>query len=137
MLLRPVRWDDFYDEVGRSTVWLVRNLTRLRRRIPELRDGDHFFYNDWERYQSLGLLLFSRSSGTQFTLVALNFSSTDQVVSFWFPVSGDYREQLHGNASDDLLGVAAGAEVRLSVPSNYGRVWRMSSGAGVRRAALE
>jgi hypothetical protein len=126
MLLRPVRWDDFYDEVGRSTIWLVRNLIRVRRQIPELRNGDHFFYNDWGQYQSLGLLLFSRSAGSRFTMVALNFSSTDQVVSFRFPLSGDYHEQLHGNPGDDLLGIAAGAEVHLPVPSNYGRIWRNS-----------
>jgi 1,4-alpha-glucan branching enzyme len=126
MLLRPVRWDDFYDEVGRSTIWLVRNLIRLRRQIPELRNGDHFFYNDWGQYQSLGLLLFSRSAGSGFTLVALNFSDADQVVSFQLPAGGDYREQLHGNEIDRLPGVAAGAEVRLSVPSNYGRIWRNS-----------
>jgi 1,4-alpha-glucan branching enzyme len=126
MLLRPVRWDDFYDDVGRSTIWLVRNLIRLRRQIPELRNGDHFFYNDWGQYQSQGLLLFSRSAGSGFTLVALNFSDADQVVSFRIPVAGDYREQLHGNSSDDFAGVAAGSQVRLSVPSNYGRIWRNS-----------
>src|SRR5262249_42490584 len=126
MLLRPVRWDYFYDEVGKGTVGLVRALILLRRRAPELRSGDHFFYNDWGRYQSRRLLLFSRSTADQFILVALNFSDTDQVVSFSFPAGGDYREQLHGNASDDLLGVAANTDVRLQVPSNYGRVWRKS-----------
>jgi len=124
MLLRPVRWDYFYGDVGRSTVGLVRRLISLRRQTPELRNGDHFFYNDWGRYQSRGLLLFSRSRVDQFTLVALNFSDADQIVSFWFPTSGDYRELIHGSANDQLTSVAANTEISLHIPSNYGRVWR-------------
>jgi maltooligosyltrehalose trehalohydrolase len=126
MLLRPVRWDYFYGDVGRSTVGLVRRLISLRRQTPELRNGDHFFYNDWGRYQSRGLLLFSRSRADQFTLVALNFSDADQIVSFWFPTSGDYRELIHGSANDQLTSVAANTEISLHIPSNYGRVWRKS-----------
>jgi 1,4-alpha-glucan branching enzyme len=124
MLLRPVRWDYFYDDVGKSTIRLVRRLAALRRQTPELRRGDHNFHNDWVRCQSRGLLLFSRSLPGQFTLVALNFGDTDQLTSFWFPLAGTYRELLHGNPADDLPGVVANSEVRLTIPSNYGRIWR-------------
>jgi 1,4-alpha-glucan branching enzyme len=123
MLLRPVRWDYFYDGVGESIIGLIRKVIRLRRNNDEYRTGQHYFYNDWDRYQSKGLLLFSRIKGNRFSLVALNFSDTDQVVPFWFPIAGNYVEQLHGNASNLLSGVAALTEVSLQVPANYGRIW--------------
>jgi hypothetical protein len=123
MLFRPVRWDYFYDDIGKSTVGLVRRLLRLRRQRAEFRGGQHFFYNDWNRYQSLGLLLFSRATANSFSLVALNFSDADQTVPFWFPTAGTYAEQLIGNASDLLQNVRALTQVDLTIPSNYGRIW--------------
>jgi hypothetical protein len=51
-MFRPVRWDYFYTPVGKSTVRLVRSLIKIRRSSPQLRKGDHFFYNDPDRYQS-------------------------------------------------------------------------------------
>jgi maltooligosyltrehalose trehalohydrolase len=123
MLLRPVRWDYFYDEIGKSTVQLVRKLLRLRHQHEEFRVGEHFFYNDWARYQSRGLLLFSRAVGNRFSLVALNFSDFDQTVPFWFPIAGNYAEQL--SAKNSLQNVPALTEVSLQIPSNYGRVWSL------------
>ena len=124
MLFRPVRWDYFYDDIGKSTVRLVRNLLRLRRQMPELREGDYFFYNDWGRYQSKGLLLFSRATPAHFTLVALNLSDDDQSINFNFPRAGNYDEMLHGNSGDALTGITANAGTPLRIPSNYGRIWR-------------
>jgi len=123
MLFRPVRWDYFYDYVGTSTVALVRKLLRLRRQRPEFRAGQHFFYNDWDRYQSRGLLLFSRAAAGSFSLVALNFGDADQTVPFWFPTAGSYAEQLHGNPSDLLQDVTPAAATSLTIPGNYGRIW--------------
>jgi maltooligosyltrehalose trehalohydrolase len=127
MLLRPVRWDYFYDEIGRQMIGLVRTLLRLRRDGPQFRQGDHYFYDQWDRYQSRGVLLFSRQHAGTFSLVALNFDDADQRVPFWFPAGGDYQEELHGH--DTLRGVAEGAQQWLTVPSNYGRVWTRRAGA--------
>jgi hypothetical protein len=88
MLFRPVRWDYFYDPVGQALVGLVRKLTRLRRGLPQLRQGDHYFYNHHDRYQSGNVLVFSRRLGNNFTLVALNFGPQDQTVPFAFPLAG-------------------------------------------------
>lgn len=121
-LLRPLRWDYFYDQPGRDTLALVRRLTSLRRREEQLRRGACFFFDDWHRYQSRGLLLFARHLGEQYTLVAVNTSDEDQAAPFWFPGAGDYREELHGGGLD-LRGVEALREVTLTIPSNYGRVW--------------
>lgn len=119
-LLRPVRWNFFYDEAGQGTIALVRRLLALRRARPEFRGGEFFFYDDPQRYQNRGVLLYSRSSGNSFSLVAVNFTAQDVTVPFWFPGAGPYDEKLHG---DDNLGAAPLAQQFLTIPSRYGRVW--------------
>jgi maltooligosyltrehalose trehalohydrolase len=127
MLLRPMRWDYFYDEIGKRLVKLTRDLLRLRRDLPQLRTGSYFFFDDWDRYQSRGLLLFARYTDSRYTLVALNTSDSEQTVPFWFPFGGRFREELHGGALD-LQGVQAWQPTSLTIPSNYGRIWT-SAGA--------
>ena len=73
MLFRPVRWDYFYDPIGKRVIWLVRRLLQIRRQA-QFRHGEHYFYNDYGRYQSKGVLLFSRKADQSFSLVALNFT---------------------------------------------------------------
>jgi hypothetical protein len=48
-------------------------------------------------------------------------------VPFAFPISGDFREKLHGD--DTLVGVGAGMERERRTPGNYGRVWTVETGA--------
>lgn len=124
-LLRPMRWQYIYDDIGRATLRLVRRLLRLRREREELRRGEVFFFNDPARYQDQGLLLFARWLGSHYTLVALNMSGSERRVPFWFPIAGSYLEQLHGAEDPRLhLGdVSAWEETWLTLPSNYGRVW--------------
>jgi maltooligosyltrehalose trehalohydrolase len=121
-LLRPLRWDYFYDTAGQPIVGLVRKLARIRQNRSHIRRGAFFFFNHWDRYQRAGALLFARYEGAQYTLVAINTSDTDQTVPFWFPIGGDYVEELHGGALD-LKGVPALGEVALTIPSHYGRIW--------------
>jgi maltooligosyltrehalose trehalohydrolase len=121
-LLRPLRWDYFYDGAGQPIVRLVRKLLRIRRDCSHIRRGSYFFFNDWDRYQRLGILVFARYDNTQYTLVAVNTSDSDQTVSFWFPIGGDYVEELHGGGLD-LKNVPVLQEVAVTVPSHYGRIW--------------
>jgi maltooligosyltrehalose trehalohydrolase len=121
-LLRPMPWELFYDRQGRSVLSLVRRLTRVRRARAELQHGDYYFYNDWERYQSHGVLLFSRSTAEQFSLVGLNFTDADVSVPFTPPRGGRFREQLH---DQDHFDAEAGEQRWLTLPSNYGRVWSL------------
>jgi len=121
-LLRPPRWDFFYDLPGQRLVSLVRKLLRIRRDRAHLRHGNYFFFNEWDKYLSRGLLLFARYSGAQYTLVAVNTSDSEQIVPFWFPIGGDYVEELHGGVLN-LPGVVALREMPLTVPSHYGRIW--------------
>ncbi|WP_245427621.1 alpha-amylase family glycosyl hydrolase [Bradyrhizobium sp. MOS003] len=123
-LLRPMRWDFFYDESGRPIVSLIRRLLRIRRQRDHIRQGAYFFFNDWDRYQQFGVLLFARYAGAQYTLVAVNFSDTDRTVPFWFPMAGDYVEELHGGALD-LRNVLSLRQVDLDIPSHYGRIWTL------------
>jgi 1,4-alpha-glucan branching enzyme len=120
-ILRPVRWNFFYDEAGRGIVTLVRKLLALRKARPELRGGDFYFYDERDRYQNRGVLMYSRWSGSSFTLVGVNFTASDVTVPFWFPGSGPYTERLHG--TDSVPAAAPLTERALTIPSNYGQVW--------------
>ncbi len=121
-LLRPLRWDYFYDTAGQSIVQLVRKLIRIRRDRSQIRRGAFFFFNSRERYQRAGVVLFARFDGPQYTLVGVNTSDTDQTVPFWFPVGGDYAEELHGGDLD-LHAIQPLQETVLTIPSHYGRIW--------------
>lgn len=122
MLFRPVHWDYFYSGEGRSMVNLTRKLLKLRKENVQFRDGDHFFYNHYDNYQSKGCLLYSRANNGRFSLVALNFSDETQWVPFEFPFDGEYEESVHGG-SLSLSGISEGQQSWLELPSNYGRVW--------------
>jgi hypothetical protein len=45
-------------------------------------------------------LLFARIEDARYTLVAVNTSDVEQTVPFWFPIAGDYVEELHGGSLD-------------------------------------
>ncbi|NYT08369.1 MAG: alpha-amylase [Methanosarcinales archaeon] len=124
VMFRPMRWDYFYDPIGKRTIWLTRRLMKLRRKAQFLR-GEHWFYDDPERYQSRGLLLFSRRAGDAFSLVALNFTDSDQKAYFSVPLGGDYYEEIHG---EDSFRAGAGEWLEICIPSNYGRIWTVEGG---------
>ena len=113
----------FYDSIGKKMIALVRKLIKLRRTLPQFRYGEHFFYNHYDRYQSKGLMLFSRRYNNDFSLIALNFSDQEQTVPFAFPFGGDYREEFH--EYDNLKEIVGGEDSWLTVPSNYGRIWTL------------
>ena len=125
LMFRPVRWDYFYDPIGKSMISLVRKLIRIRRNRIQMRRGEHYFYNHFNRYQSKGVMMFARCHEEHFSLVALNFSDRDQRVTFSFPFAGNYREELHGE--DNLVDIAEKQVEWLVVPSNYGRIWTIES----------
>lgn len=123
-MFRPMRWEYFYDSVGKNMVGLIRKLVRVRKAGEQFRAGEHFFHND-DEYISRGVLLFSRKMNGTFSLTALNFSDAEQTVSYAFPINGNYMEELHGREGADinLWNIQAGSEIQLPIPANYGRVW--------------
>jgi maltooligosyltrehalose trehalohydrolase len=124
-LLRPLRWDFFYDSPGQQLVQLVRKLLRIRRDRLQIRRGTYFFFNDWDRYLSRRVLLFARYRGAQYTLVAINTGDSDQTVPFWFPIGGSYSEELHGGDLG-LKEIVPLQQAWLTIPSHYGRIWTAS-----------
>lgn len=119
--LRPVRWELFYTDEGKSIITLYRKLLALRNKEDVFRRGSYYFFNDGGQYQSKGLLFFKRSLNGTVAIVAVNFSDYEQTVNFTFESGGDYFEQLH--QTDKLLNIVDNDTRELRVPSNYGKVW--------------
>jgi len=124
MLYRPMRWNYFYDNDGQPIIRLVRKLTKIRRGGKQFSDGQHYFYNDYNNFNSKGLLAFSRQLGNSFSLIVVNFTGQLQTTSFAFPISGNYVEQIEG--AQNLANVAANVAQTLIVPSNYGCIWTVT-----------
>jgi maltooligosyltrehalose trehalohydrolase len=99
-------------------------LTKIRHAGSQFTDGQHYFYNDYNNFNSKGLLAFSRQLGSTFSLVVVNFTDQQQTTSFSFPRSGNYVEQIEGTRN--LVGVAAGAALNIGIPSNYGCIWTIN-----------
>ena len=122
-LLRPINWDYFYDGPGRNLTNLTRRLMALRGRQAELRDGDHWLYDDPTELQNNGVLAFRRANRSSTTVVLVNFTDQTRRVGFAFPHTGVWTDALGDGAA---LAVDAGA-VDIDVPSNYGCVWTSAS----------
>ncbi|WP_201759141.1 alpha amylase C-terminal domain-containing protein [Acidisarcina polymorpha] len=123
MVYRPVRWNYFYDEIGKSVIRLFRKLTAIRKAGAQFTEGDHYFINDYDRFNSKGLLAFTRTTATAFSLVVVNFTSEDQTTSYRFPKNGTYTELIEGN--NTVTGVVANTDQSIKIPSNYGCIWTM------------
>jgi 1,4-alpha-glucan branching enzyme len=125
MLFRPMRWNYFYDNDGRPIIRLLRKLMKIRRGGVQFTDGQHYFYNDYDNFNSKGLLAFSRQVDSTFSLIVVNFTDQEQTATFVFPNGGNYVEQIEG--TQNLADVVAGALQTLTIPSNYGCIWTAAS----------
>ena len=67
--------------------------------------------------------MFARYDGGRYTLVGVNTGDTDQTVPFWFPIAGDYVEELHGGALNLTQSSPRCRRSPLTIPSHYGRIW--------------
>lgn len=118
---RPVRWELFYDEPGQGMIRLVRKLLTIRNEYDVFRNSEYHFHDNWNLWQSNGLVLFSRWKSDKYVLVALNTTENSLATQFWFPFSGQYRDLL--GVSPTLQNVVAYVPAPFQVPSNYGVVW--------------
>jgi hypothetical protein len=98
-------------------------------------EGQHYFYNDYNNFNSKGLLAFSRQLGSTFSLIVGNFTDQKQTTSFASPVSCSYIEQIEG--VQNLPGAVAGVAQTLSVSSNYGCIWTASERYSGMRLTLD
>ncbi len=119
-IFRPVDWAKFYDPAGRSILGLVRKLIAIRNGGPHFRSDDYTFY-DTPYYNDMGLLVFSRSLGAKFSMIALNFTDSSVTTTITLPVQGTYTEQIDGK--QNLTGATAGSPIQVTIPSNYGQIW--------------
>ena len=123
-LLRPLRWDFFYDDSGPAHRQPRSQVARLRRLRQHIRSGTYFFFNDWDRYQRVGVLLFARYDGVRYTLVAVNVGTpTRASVLVPNPEAITSRSCM---GALNLTGVPALQQVWLNIPSHYGRIWTLS-----------
>jgi len=120
LVYRPVRFSYFYDTDGRALITKVRKLTKIRNSGNQFKRGDFYFVNV-DYYTNSGLLVFTRSLDTKFSIVVLNFTDTDQRTTILLPKSGDYREEIDG--INNLTGVAINSPIPVTIPSNYGQIW--------------
>lgn len=119
--LRPVRWEYFYTHEGKQTIKLYRKLIALRNNLPVFREGSYYFHNNWNDFQSKGLLVFSRTLNTVNAHVVINFSDSEHIIEFTFKTGGNYIEQLH--KMDNLMNIQNDQKCTLKIPGNYGKVW--------------
>jgi maltooligosyltrehalose trehalohydrolase len=120
LVFRPVRFSYFYDTDGRSLVNKVRRLMKIRNSGEQFKRGEHSFINV-DFYNNDGLLVFTRSLGTTFTLVALNFTDFPRPTTIELPMAGSYREEIDG--VNNLTAVSPNTPIPVTIPSNYGQAW--------------
>jgi pullulanase/glycogen debranching enzyme len=129
---RPLDWGLKDDAFGRVLFEKYQFLIRLRMDHPVLR-APGFYPADWQSGQLSGegvgvgearqLVVYRRfdpadAAAGQY-LVALNFSADEHALTLRFPADGAWRDLL----SAERLNVAGGTH-QVTVPSNWGRVYR-------------
>jgi 1,4-alpha-glucan branching enzyme len=128
---RVTHWEYFYDANGNPLVNLYRRLGNLRRTVPALRGRDSFYYNQ-QSLQGTQAIIYSRHAAASaanpesWALVLENFGDGAAQVNAPFPQAGTWREMLDDSfraAPYEVQPNAAGQQIALTVPSNYGQVW--------------
>jgi 1,4-alpha-glucan branching enzyme len=108
---RRLRWDFQGDKIGTALGGFFSKLITMRLAHPALR-SDNFYPNNWQLGQTQpdpqgygvdvakGILIYHRwgnaasGQGTEFFMIVLNFSQTNQTVDVPFPNNGDWLEML-------------------------------------------
>lgn len=115
----PLDWSLSRDVTGLALRRLVVRVVRLRRDLPELRHGLHFFHRDVGC--DVDVIVQSRRLGRRCCVVAINFGDTDREVGLRFPVSGEYVDAIGGE--NVLRKVTRGEIRRFVVPAQFARLW--------------
>jgi hypothetical protein len=108
---RRLRWNFQTDPIGTVLGGLFSQLIALRLAHPALR-SDNFYPDNWQSWQTQpdpqgygvdvgkGTLIYHRwgsgasGQGTEYFIITLNFSPTNQTVDVPFPLNGDWQEML-------------------------------------------
>jgi hypothetical protein len=129
---RPLNWAQKDDVNGQALMRTYQFLCSLRRQHSGLRSPG-FYPADWQSstFDSDGfgvdegrqLVVYHRygpadGAGTEYFLIALNFSQQDHQVILSFPRNGSWRDLL-GNEQFDVTTNKYG----VTIPSNWGRIY--------------
>lgn len=100
---RHIRWDFFYDKVGRTILKLVRRLIFIRSHNEEFTKGEYYFHNK-ESLLKQNILLFTRSFKDTISIVILNFNHfTIPALEIEIPLSGHCINLLDGMNYGNLV----------------------------------
>lgn len=121
---RPLHWNYFYEESGRTLANLYRKLGKLRKEHAAL-TSRYSFYFYLESDPDHGLVAFLRKSSeesvTDQILVIANFSNVDREIVL--PLDkGSWKEVLTPSHSEEFTLDQQGS-ISISAPSNYGKIF--------------
>ena len=133
---RRLRWDFQTDTIGTALGGLFSKLIAMRLAHSALR-SNNFYPSGWQTWQtqpdpqgygvdvSKGTVIYHRwgnadpGPGTEYFIIALNFSPNDQTVDVPFPSNGDWQEMLNGQTTT-VTDLWIRGQV---VESNWGKVY--------------
>jgi maltooligosyltrehalose trehalohydrolase len=115
-ILRPLRWDYYYTDAGRAVLSLIRRLINIRKLNEQFRSGHYDFWNDHDAYLSKGVLVYTRSMDSKYSIVVLNFEDIHRSVPLSFKFAGTYRDELSGREEY----FEADGSYELEVPPDHG-----------------
>jgi maltooligosyltrehalose trehalohydrolase len=118
---RPLHWEYFYDQAGKTLVGLYRRLGDIRHGHEALGSRGDFFYFDDDNHRKRGLIAYRRQDADASLVIVLNFSEAEQDAWIPWPRAGTWSEQIEGTSQLDVAQAGDWAPVR--VPSNYGAVY--------------
>jgi maltooligosyltrehalose trehalohydrolase len=122
---RDAHWEYFYDPEGSPLVALHRRLAVLRASRAALRSWNWYYFYLQSR-PTAGVFAYHRFTGNEHAIVLLNFSDTEQSVTIPCPAPGIYTELVdapYRATPKQITGTAIGADLTLSVASNYGYIY--------------
>jgi 1,4-alpha-glucan branching enzyme len=126
---RPLHWEYFYDNAGKSLVRLHRIMGTLRRDHRALGSRGFFYYYFDQVHLQKGVIAFRReavSDGAkpaESLIVCLNFSDTNAEIWLPFSLKGEWIEQIDGVLPKVNI-VNIDQWQPIIVPSNYGSVYK-------------
>lgn len=113
---RRLRWNFQGDKIGAALGGLFSKLIAIRLGHPALR-SDNFYPDNWQQWQTQpdpqgygvdvakGVVIYHRwgnaaaGAATDYFMIVVNFSQTNQTVDVPFPLSGDWQELLSGQTT--------------------------------------
>lgn len=125
---RPLHWNYFYEQSGRSLVNLYRRMAQLRQQYQALRSRNAYYHYQ-ESDLARGLLAYQRipdNNDDPTSMILINFSDHNASIKVPFPRTGHWLEYInsHAPAQAETLEVTTDYQViEIMVPSNYGKVF--------------